>query len=543
MDNHNTSSILSQKENQLEEESLNSNRLPRTSRRSSRKNIATEHFNSSDIPIKSSGKSIIVITIEENRKREKRELNHLNDRFASYIERVRFLEGQNKTIQLEINQLREKLNSRITKVKEKYENKISEVRQTIDNTVKDHATVYLRAKHAEENTLKFKDKCDSLLAVRDSDRKQIEFLQKQLFDNEADLNLIHRRLTDLEDEQKRCHIESKQLLLDIQRIKNDLNDEIISRIQLENQKENLEKELEFLKDIHLHEIEELKQINLNNTPTLNPTKFFQYELSNAIKNIRQEYEQLNFQQRHELESWYQSKVTQAIKEVQASEKPKKNILEQEEIQRLRTLVSNSQQDITTIHQRNEELENRIRELEDLIKIERNENIRASNERNQKLKELKDRLVDLARNYDELISMKISLDSEISIYRKLLEGEEKREGLKRIAENVEHQIQANFPATSGESITYSQSYQRKNDSQENQDRSYADDRENTLNKETPYLSPISSSSNNNNIQNNDEPIQTPMHEEFVQLQNLNASSERNSDYDSSKEDSHEQHDHL
>ncbi|CAF1092270.1 unnamed protein product [Rotaria sordida] len=542
MDNHNTSSILSQKENQLEEESLNSNRLPRTSRRSSRKNIATEHFNSSDIPIKSSGKSIIVITIEENRKREKRELNHLNDRFASYIERVRFLEGQNKTIQLEINQLREKLNSRITKVKEKYENKISEVRQTIDNTVKDHATVYLRAKHAEENTLKFKDKCDSLLAVRDSDRKQIEFLQKQLFDNEADLNLIHRRLTDLEDEQKRCHIESKQLLLDIQRIKNDLNDEIISRIQLENQKENLEKELEFLKDIHLHEIEELKQINLNNTSTLNPTKFFQYELSNAIKNIRQEYEQLNFQQRHELESWYQSKVTQAIKEVQASEKPKKNILEQEEIQRLRTLVSNSQQDITTIHQRNEELENRTRELEDLIKIERNENIRASNERNQKLKELKDRLVDLARNYDELISMKISLDSEISIYRKLLEGEENREGLKRIAENVEHQIQANFPATSGESITYSQSYPRKNDSQENQVRSYAD-RENTLNQETPYLSPISSSSNNNNIQNNDEPIQTPMHEEFVQLQNLNASSERNSDYDSSKEDSHEQHDHL
>jgi hypothetical protein len=64
-------------------------------------------------------------------------------------------------------------------------------------------------------------------------------------------------------------------------------------------------------------------------------------------------------------------------------------------------------------------------LEEIIQIERNKNIQATDERDRKIQDLRVHLEDLGRNYDELISTKSSLDSEISIYRKLLEGEEKR----------------------------------------------------------------------------------------------------------------------
>ncbi len=64
-------------------------------------------------------------------------------------------------------------------------------------------------------------------------------------------------------------------------------------------------------------------------------------------------------------------------------------------------------------------------MEEIIQIERNKNIQATDERDRKIKDLRVHLEDLGRNYDELISTKSSLDSEISIYRKLLEGEEKR----------------------------------------------------------------------------------------------------------------------
>lgn len=51
-------------------------------------------------------KKNIDFCFRENREREKRELSQLNNRFASYIERVRYLERDNKKLQLEIDQLR-----------------------------------------------------------------------------------------------------------------------------------------------------------------------------------------------------------------------------------------------------------------------------------------------------------------------------------------------------------------------------------------------------------------------------------------------------
>jgi predicted nucleic acid-binding Zn-ribbon protein len=64
-------------------------------------------------------------------------------------------------------------------------------------------------------------------------------------------------------------------------------------------------------------------------------------------------------------------------------------------------------------------------LEEMLHIERNKNTQATDERDRNIENLRDDLQDLGRNYDELITTKASLNSEISIYRKLLEGEERR----------------------------------------------------------------------------------------------------------------------
>jgi intermediate filament protein if len=99
---------------------------------------------------------------------------------------------------------------------------------------------------------------------------------------------------------------------ELQRITRDLDHETIARVELENCKQTLEDEIHFLKKIHMEEIEELKQMNTIGT-SLDPTKFFKNELINAVQQIREEYEQLNDQQRTELQTWYQMKVTQAVR--------------------------------------------------------------------------------------------------------------------------------------------------------------------------------------------------------------------------------------
>lgn len=165
--------------------------------------------------------------------------------------------------------------------------------------------------------------------------------------------------------------------MDIQRVTQDLDQETIARIQLENEKQSLEEEINFLKQVHEQEIEELKHANLIGT-ALDPANFFKNELSSAIRDIREEYEQLNNHQRNELESWYRLKVTQAVshslfhfgrfshetyktyflstlqvQEIQsrrAIEGPE-NAREREELKKLRTLVTESRKDISSMRQR------------------------------------------------------------------------------------------------------------------------------------------------------------------------------------------------
>lgn len=67
----------------------------------------------------------------------------------------------------------------------------------------------------------------------------------------------------------------------------------------------------------------------------------------------------------------------------------------------------------------------MHELEELIQIERRNTTRTNDERDQQIRDLTYHLNGLERDYDELVTTKSSLDSEISIYRKLLESEEKR----------------------------------------------------------------------------------------------------------------------
>ena len=118
-------------------------------------------------------------------------------------------------------------------------------------------------------------------------------------------------LDDLQEEQKRYRMTSQNLICDIQQISKELDHEIITRVQLENQKEKLEEEIELLKRLHAQKIEQIKQMSLINV-SFDPTNLFEHQLSTAIKTIRAEYDQRNYHLRNELEAWYQWKVAQAV---------------------------------------------------------------------------------------------------------------------------------------------------------------------------------------------------------------------------------------
>lgn len=76
-----------------------------------------------------SADSLLKAQYRETRTNEKVEMMGLNDRFASYIEKVRFLEQQNKMLVAELNQLRGKEPSRLGDI---YQEELRELRRQVD---------------------------------------------------------------------------------------------------------------------------------------------------------------------------------------------------------------------------------------------------------------------------------------------------------------------------------------------------------------------------------------------------------------------------
>jgi intermediate filament protein if len=397
------------------------------------------------VPLKP--KNAAVVAIAENREKEKRELSQLNDKFASYVERVRFLEVHNKKLQMELEALRNRAGGESGKIREMYEIELREAKHLIDETSKDKANAELKAKACEEDAERFKRRYNEVINNRNADKARIEDLNTQIAANEAEINLLKRRLGDLEDEAKRYKVETQRLLAEIQRITAELDSETLQRVQLENEKNGLEEELSFLRQMHSQELEDLRQKSFLDVG-LDSSQFFKSELANAIREIRGEYEQINNSQRADMEQWYRMK----IQEVQTRGRPEAadTIIAREETRKLRSAVSDQRREIANMKARNAELDARIKEIEELLLTEQKDGQQLLDEKESEIKELRRRQAELLADYEELTKMKTTLEEEIHTYRRLLEGEGEKEGLKQVVEGIEERArQQMFNAPGGQ----------------------------------------------------------------------------------------------
>ena len=193
----------------------------------------------------------------------------------------------------------------------------------------------------------------------------------------------------------------------------------------QNEVQTLEEQIAFLKAVHEQEVAELSR--LQTIVGFDLAGFYRTELERAVRDIRGDFEQLNQEQKRELEEWYRIKTEEVELQV-AKEKELQRIsqtgLSSEETGNLKLTHSNSQIEYAELQKRYAELSARLREYEEKFEQTKSFNQIAYAEKDREIAMLREKISELMATYDELMSRKTSLEFEINTYRRLLECEER-----------------------------------------------------------------------------------------------------------------------
>ncbi|XP_051045909.1 keratin, type II cytoskeletal 79 isoform X2 [Phodopus roborovskii] len=320
--------------------------------------------------------------IQRVRTQEREQIKTLNNKFASFIDKVRFLEQQNQVLQTKWELLQQvNTSTRTSSLEPVFESYISQLQRQVD---------FLNSERSRQN-----------LEIRSMQDVVEDYKNKY----EDEIN-------------KRTNAENDFVVM-----KKDVDAAFMGKSDLQSKVDTLYGEVNFLKYLFDTELSQMQTHISDTNVILSMDNNRSLDLDSIIDAVRVQYELIAQKSKDEAEALYQTKYQEL--QITAGKHGDDLKNSKMEIAELNRNIQRLQAEIASVKKQIEQMHGSISDAE-----ERGE--RALQDAKQKLQDMdealqqsKEELARLLRDYQAMLGAKLSLDVEIATYRKLLEGEESR----------------------------------------------------------------------------------------------------------------------